>query len=75
MRVMWWMHAGSVHWLHWHGGITVEAIVVLHGRLMVVGVVSSVIVPCSTVIVKMILVVVVFVVHLQLAHSEWQFVE
>jgi hypothetical protein len=74
MRVMWWMHAGSVHWLHWHGGITVEAIVVLHGRLMV-GVVSSIIVPCSTVIVKMILVVVVFVVHLQLAHSEWQFVE
>jgi hypothetical protein len=37
---------------------------------MMVGVVASVVVPCSTVVIKMILVVVLFVVHLQLAHRE-----
>jgi hypothetical protein len=68
--VMWWVHAGRVHWLHGHWRIVVVAIVVLHWRLMMVGVVASVVVPCSTVVIKMILVVVLFVVHLQLAHRE-----
>jgi hypothetical protein len=67
------MHAGSVHWLHGQWRIAVEGIVVLDGRLVVlvlVGVVASTIVPCSSsVVIKMILVVVLLVVHLQLAHS------
>jgi hypothetical protein len=46
-----------------------EAIVVLHRRLMM-RVVSSVFVPSGVVIVEMILVVMLLVVHLQLAHVE-----
>jgi hypothetical protein len=40
------MHAGAVHWLHGHAvrDIAVEAIVVLHGGL-VVRVVASIVVP------------------------------
>lgn len=72
MWMMWWVHAGSIHGLHLQWWVTVEAIVVLHGRL-VVRVVSSTVVPAGTMIIKMILVMVVlFVVHLQLAHSEWR---
>lgn len=36
-----------------------------------VGVVGTIVVPCSTVVIKVILVVVVFVVHVQLAHIVW----
>jgi hypothetical protein len=69
MWVMWWVHAGAVHWLHWHWCIVVEAIVVLHWRL-VMWVVTGIIVPCGAVVIKMILVMMLFVVHLQLAHGE-----
>jgi hypothetical protein len=64
------LHAGAIQWLHGHGRIVVVGTVVLHWRLVMVRVVTGVIVPCSTVVIKMILVVVLFVVHLQLAHSE-----
>jgi hypothetical protein len=67
--VMWWVHAGAVHGLHGQRGIAVEAIVVLHGRLVVVRVVGSTVMPRRAVVIKMILVVVLLVVHLHLAHS------
>jgi hypothetical protein len=64
-----WVHASAVHRLHGQWRIAVEAIVVLNWRLMV-WVVSSTIMPCRTMIVKMIRVMVLLVVHLQLAHIE-----
>lgn len=67
--MMWWMHAGTIHGLHGQWRIAVEGIVILHRRL-VVGVVASIVVPWSTMIIKVILVVMLLVVHLQLAHIE-----
>lgn len=67
------MHAGGIHGLHGQRGIATESIVVLDGGLVVVmvGIVGTVVVPCSTVVIEVIRVVVVFVVHVQLAHVEW----
>jgi hypothetical protein len=69
MRVMWWMHAGAVDGFHGKRRKAVEGIVVLHWRLMV-WVVSIISMPCRVVILErfLVVVVVVLVIHLQLAH-------
>jgi hypothetical protein len=69
MRVMWWMHAGAVDGFHGKRRKGVEGIVVLHWRLMV-WVVSIISMPCRVVILErfLVVVVVVLVIHLQLAH-------
>jgi len=73
-RPWWWMrllrrvHATTaIDWLHWQRGITGEAIVILDSRL-VMCVVSAMLLPASTVVFKGILVV-LLVIHLQLAHT------
>lgn len=62
------VHRRAVDGFHWERRIAAEAIVVLDWRLMV-RIVSRIVVPTRILIVKMI-VVVVLVVHLQLAHGE-----
>lgn len=64
--VWWWLHARPVHWLHGQRGITIEAMVILYGRL-VMGLVGGTLVPASIVVFKMVLVM-LLVIHLQLAH-------
>lgn len=62
------MHATGIDWLHRQRSIIVEAIVLLDRRL-VMCVETAMLLPASTVVFKVILVVVVLlVVHLQLAH-------
>jgi hypothetical protein len=67
--MMWWVHAISIHRLHLQWRIAMEAIVLLHRRLMVC-IVSCIVRPSGAVITKVILVVVMLVVHLELAHIE-----
>lgn len=75
-RPRWWMrllrrvHTTSIDWLHWQWGITVEATVILNSRLMM-WMVAAMLLPSSIVVFKVILVV-LLVVHLQLAHSGWR---
>lgn len=61
------MHACTIDGLHGQRGITVEAMVLLDGRLMMVRIVSRTLVPARIVIFEMILVM-LLVVHLKLAH-------
>jgi hypothetical protein len=63
-----WVHASAVHGLHLQWRVAMESIILLDWRL-VMWVVSGIVVPSSTVVVKMILVM-VLVVHLQLAHVD-----
>jgi hypothetical protein len=66
------MHVSPIERLHGKRGKVVEAIIVLDRR-MVVRIVSTVSVPSRVLILKRFLVVVVvLVVHLQLAHVELQ---
>jgi hypothetical protein len=72
---MWWMHASPVDGFHWERRKSVEAIVVLHRRL-VMRIVSIISMPSRSVILERFLVVVMvvmLVIHLQLAHVEMQF--
>jgi hypothetical protein len=62
------MHAGVEHGLHGQRGIVVEAIVVLDRRLVLAWVVVVRLGP-GLVVLKGVLVMVVLVVHLQLAHG------
>jgi hypothetical protein len=64
------MHAIPIHGLHRKWRITVEAIVILNRRLVMMRVVSTILMPCRMWILERFLMVVVFVVHLQLAHVE-----
>jgi hypothetical protein len=64
------MHAIPIDRLHRKWRITVEAIVILNRRLMMMRVVSTILMPCRVRILERFLMVVVFVVHLQLAHGE-----
>lgn len=76
MSLVRWVHAGSVHGFHGKWRVGGEGIVVLDGRLvvlvMVVGVVCSVRVPGSVLVLKGFLVEVVVVIHVQLAHVVWR---
>jgi len=62
------MHAGAIEGLHGEWRKSGKGSVVLDGR-MVVRVVSTVAVPAGMVVLKGLLVMVVFVIHLQLAHA------
>lgn len=75
MSLVGWMHAVPVDGLHRERCKAVEAIKVLDWRL-VVWVVSIIAMPSRMVILERFLVVVmvVVVIHLQLAHVEWQYV-
>jgi hypothetical protein len=64
-----WMHVGPIERLHGKRGKVAEAIVILDRRMMM-RVVSTVSVPCRMVVLERFLVMVVLVVHLQLAHVE-----
>ena len=71
MCLVWRMHISPIDRLHGKRGKVVEAIIVLDRRMMV-RIVSTVSVPSRMLILKRLLVVVVLVVHLQLAHVELQ---
>lgn len=69
------MHARAVDGLHGHGVVAVgvwHAAKVLHGRLVVRGIVGAIVMPVRAVVVEglvvLMMVVVLVVVHLQLAH-------
>jgi hypothetical protein len=64
-----WMHVTPIERLHGKRGKIAEAIVVLNWR-MVMWVVSTVSVPARMLVLERLLVMVVLVVHLQLAHVE-----
>ena len=67
------MHSCRIDGLHRQRGIAVEAIVVLHWRLVLrVSILESIVMPGGTVVFEGLLVVVVLVVHLHLAHAERQ---
>lgn len=67
------MHTRRVDGLHRKRGIASEAIVVLHGRLVLrMAIRDSIVMPVRIMVLKRLLVVVVLVVHLELAHVERQ---
>jgi hypothetical protein len=67
-----WVHSRRIDGLHRKWGIAVEAIVVLHGRLVLRMAIRNSIMPVRIMVLKRLLVVVVLVVHLELAHIERQ---
>jgi hypothetical protein len=73
MRLVGWMHASPVDGFHWERRKVVEAIIVLDGRL-VMWVVSVISMPSRMMILErfLVMVVVMLVIHLQLAHVELQ---
>ena len=67
-----WVHSCRIDRLHRKRGIAVEAIVVLHGRLVLgMAIRDSIVMPVRIMVFKRLLVV-VLVVHLELAHVERQ---
>jgi hypothetical protein len=64
-----WMHIRPIERLHGKWGEIVEAIVILDRRMMM-WVVSTIPVPSSMLVLERFLVMVVLVVHLQLAHVD-----